>query len=266
MRAFIDKDLLAVLEYMTAWLCNQDFREFANEYDKDFYNEVISMANIYGKPATNRSVSNATNLTVPLRKTINEIFSDMHGKGFEFVLGWGTSLAIMGYVDRLSEDIDIFVLDSQFESFWKEFERVYWVTLDKSPVWNRHCKFKGIIKTEIVWYEKYKLSGPIKMSDGKVNLMSPSITFDNKIHAGITREQSRDIYDLAMFRIKMGYERFYAKAWVHAHRYAERVDKCKVDTKLLWVLKHTSTDLKILDVFKKELNDFHRKASRINYL
>lgn len=119
------------------------------------------------------------------------------------VLGGGTALAILGYVDRKSEDIDIMVDQKDFKNVCSDFESIFGVKLNRSPVGNSSCVFKSVTKVEIVPYEPYKLANTMRLSDVPVETMSMEIALDNKIHAGIDRKESRDIYDLAMFRVKM---------------------------------------------------------------
>lgn len=158
------------------------------------------------------------------------------------------------------------VNQGDFKNLCADFESIFGIKLNRSPIGNSVCVFKSVTKVEIVPYEPQKLMNTIRLSDAPVEIMNIETAFENKINAGVDRKESRDIYDLAVFRVRMGMSRFYEKAGCNAIRYAERIALCKNDEKFIRLLKHKKLDLLLLDAFEKDLKRYIKNSSRISQI
>lgn len=183
-----------------------------------------------------------------------------------YCIWWWTSLAVLWMVDRNSEDIDIFCYQEDILSIKEKVENRLWIKL-------RYNDFNWWYMAYINKWEENEYKIEIVPLDYEIEIinvnwyifMDPKQTLRNKFNAILTREERRDIYDLAILSFKLNKEFEELITEKHANRILDSEKTIKTNKKLLKVLKDTERDFRILDDFFKYLREKYNKKSNIYF-
>jgi len=175
----------------------------------------------------------------------------------DYCIGGGTSLVLLWKINRYSEDIDIFCSYNKLEDLRQKISKI--LNCKMRSIKSNHgygCHLYDDLKIEII-----PIKSTIKTIEKEnIKFMNPRQTLDNKFKAIQEREETRDIYDLAVFSF-IEYNYFFSRLNdKHVQRIWRAINNGVENEKLLRVLKNKKYDKLILHYFfNKLIKDYNLK-------